>query len=587
MTNELRGKRATRGSRCRVVAIFLACALLCAAVQAAGQTNPVPFVSDPLVPSSAVPGGAGFTLTVNGTGFVSGSVVNWNGATRTTTFLNSSQVTATIPASDVATAGTASVTVSNPAPGGGSSNVTCFEITLPPEELLFHFSNIATSDAGLGGFVSGDFNRDGKLDVAVFQTGPSSSVMAVLLGKGNGAFSKAITMKMPANAGDPVAGDFNDDGILDLAFVSGIRNAVFVLLGKGDGTFTSLPPTKMNQSPNLMAVGDFNRDGKLDLVTSNGNDNGISILLGNGDGTFQPEIDITGIPVPFFMAVGDFNRDGKLDIVVVEAGSGFAVFLGNGDGTFTAGTTYASPNALSIVAADLNGDGNLDLVVVNGSDSQQGDWEVFLGDGDGTFQRRVDYSPSGGFDSAAVSDMDGDGKLDVIASGGSFGTYAGMLAVFPGNGDGTFQTPLTYPTGQVPSLSATGDINGDGRLDLIFESIATPSSYRAFVQVPAVFAPTSVSFGKVAVGSTSRSQSVVLTNAGGPPLVISGISVKGTDPGDFTATNNCPSNLAAGANCTVSVTFSPSTKGTRSASVSVSFGGGAIPQGFTVRGTGQ
>jgi hypothetical protein len=494
-------------------------------------------------------------------------------------------LTAAISAADIATAGTASISVTNPGPGGGTSEVRYFAVTLSPQGLLFHLSNFATiHQGGVGGFTAGDFNRDGKLDVAVFQDLNSSSSLDILLGKGDGTFSSVVLIKVPKNSCCAVTGDFNGDGFLDLAFADGFSR-VFVLLGNGDGTFKPLPSTKMSQGPSLVAVGDFNGDGKLDLVTSNGNNNSISILLGNGDGSFQPEIDIIGIPAPFFLAVGDFNRDGKLDIGVVEGGSGFTIFLGNGDGTFTRGNTYASPSAQSIAAADLNGDGNLDLVVVNGADGQQGDWEVFLGNGDGTFRGGVDYSPGGGFDSATVADINGDGKQDVIASG-AFGTYANMLAVFLGNGDGTFQSPLTYATGKIPGFSATGDLNGDGRLDLIFESI-TPAAYMALIQVPAAFAPTSLSFGKVAIGSTSGSQSVVLTNEGGPALAISGVNVKGSDPGDFAPTNNCPSNLAAGANCSINVTFTPTAKGTRSAIVSVSFGGGAIPQGFTVKGTGQ
>ena len=86
------------------------------------QSNPVPFVNQPLVPSAIAPGGAMFTLTVHGTGFVSGSTVNWNGTALATTFVSSSQLTAQVPAANIATASTASVTVSNPAPGGGTSN---------------------------------------------------------------------------------------------------------------------------------------------------------------------------------------------------------------------------------------------------------------------------------------------------------------------------------------------------------------------------------------------------------------------------------------------------------------------------------
>lgn len=93
------------------------------------RTNPVPFVNNPLVPTSVAPGGAQFTLTVNGTGFVSGATVNWNRAALTTTFVSSSRLTATVPAAKIATAGTASITVTNPAPGGGKSDVLYFSIT--------------------------------------------------------------------------------------------------------------------------------------------------------------------------------------------------------------------------------------------------------------------------------------------------------------------------------------------------------------------------------------------------------------------------------------------------------------------------
>src|SRR5205814_5376244 len=93
-----------------------------------GTANPVPLISQPLVPDAIAPGGAEFTLTVNGTGFVSGSVVNWNGSARATSFVNSSQLTATILPADIATANTASVTALNPSSGGGTSNVVFFPV---------------------------------------------------------------------------------------------------------------------------------------------------------------------------------------------------------------------------------------------------------------------------------------------------------------------------------------------------------------------------------------------------------------------------------------------------------------------------
>src|SRR5580692_5306865 len=114
--------------------LVLVAVMACGTVFAAN--NPVPYVDLPVVPSATVPGGTGFTLTVNGAGFVNGSVVNWNGSPRATAFVSAGQVTAAILASDIATASTARITVSNPVPGGGTSNVAYFEVTSPASDVV-------------------------------------------------------------------------------------------------------------------------------------------------------------------------------------------------------------------------------------------------------------------------------------------------------------------------------------------------------------------------------------------------------------------------------------------------------------------
>src|SRR5438874_2535921 len=138
-----------------------------------GTANPVALINQPLVPDATAPGGPGFILTVNGTGFVSGALVNWNGSPRVTTFVNSSQLTSTILASDIASASTASVTVVNPSPGGGTSNIIFFPITLASSSILLSKSDYATAvgpaDVGVG-----DFNGDGNLDLAVPNNGTAA-----------------------------------------------------------------------------------------------------------------------------------------------------------------------------------------------------------------------------------------------------------------------------------------------------------------------------------------------------------------------------------------------------------------------------
>lgn len=105
---------------------FIVCCLFLLTISvttAWGQTNATPFINLPLVPDAVAPGSSGFTLTLNGTGFVSGSTVYWNGSALPTTFVSASQLTATVSASEVATAGTASITVVSPAAGGGTSSL--------------------------------------------------------------------------------------------------------------------------------------------------------------------------------------------------------------------------------------------------------------------------------------------------------------------------------------------------------------------------------------------------------------------------------------------------------------------------------
>src|SRR5437762_11012278 len=133
--------------RISLLSLILFCATLLAQAQ-----NPVPLINQPLVPDAVAPGGPGFTLTVNGTGFVSGSVVNWNGSPRATTFVSSSQLTAAIDASDIATEGTAQVTVVSPGPGGGASNAAFFETTNATSAFTLHTLALRGRRAALRGY---------------------------------------------------------------------------------------------------------------------------------------------------------------------------------------------------------------------------------------------------------------------------------------------------------------------------------------------------------------------------------------------------------------------------------------------------
>ena len=272
-------------------------------------------------------------------------------------------------------------------------------------------------------------------------------------------------------------GDFNSDGKLDLAAVIPGGPSVSVSLGNGDGTFQAAQNFSIGASPSSIAVGDFNGDGKLDLVTANAYD--MSVLLGNGDGTFQPATSLAiGSDNPLSVAVGDFNGDGKLDLGVtshlyVFDGYGYygnyfhyeghaSVLLGNGDGTFAApNTTLLSdgdPDALALT--DMNGDGHLDMATANWDYSSV---SVLLGDGAGNLQTPTDFSVSSSPSAIAAGDLNGDGHADLVTAN----LYGNDVSVLLGDGNGGISSNQTYATGNGPGELALGDFNHDGHADIV------------------------------------------------------------------------------------------------------------------------
>ena len=213
--------------------------------------------------------------------------------------------------------------------------------------------------------VSGDFNGDGHLDLAVANS--EDNTVSVLLGNGDGTFAPQVTYAVGSGPSSIVAGDFTGDGHLDLAVATSNNEdgsgEVSVLLGNGDGTFAPQVTYAVGSGPYAIVAGDFTGDGHLDLAVANQYDDTVSVLLGNGDGTFQPQVTYAVGSVPYAIVAGDFTGDGHLDLAVAGAG-GVSVLLGNGDGTFAPQVTYAVGSySTGIVAGDFNGDGHLDLAV--------------------------------------------------------------------------------------------------------------------------------------------------------------------------------------------------------------------------------
>jgi hypothetical protein len=363
---------------------------------------------------------------------------------------------------------------------------------------------VAPDNCGVAAAVSGDFNKDGKPDIAVIEY---DGTLNILLNDGAGGFlppaANLSAVALNLQAAYASVADFNNDGYPDLIVLDTNNNGFIVYLNQGDGTFGTAMSVASSANGNIgaFAVGDVNGDGNQDVAVLSYNSLflqpstvTLQVFLGNGDGTFKlPTNALTssfnrpiGMAVsPNGLALADLNNDKKLDLVYVlnetisDTVGQVAAFvaLGNNDGTFqdfgSANpviavrtpliNAYAPPFSGGVYVHDLNGDNKPDLILSVLIPNSAGVVYSALGNGDGTFQSAVDAL---GFNTAAYqlafADVNGDGYPDMICE-------SDYLAIYPGHGDGTFGPSLAnYVTavGKGEFLSI-GDYNGDGILDVV------------------------------------------------------------------------------------------------------------------------
>ena len=415
-----------------------------------------------------------------------------------------------------------------------------------------------------------NLNGDGFTDIALANQG---GTVSILLGMGAGQFRPLADISVASGPlSSIVAGDFNNDGKIDLAVAQPGQKLVSILIGKGDGTFISTSSSSVGNDPLFLLKADVGGDGVADLIAVNQASNTFSVLIGNGDGTFKSAVDFVAGNAPVAAVAGDFYGNGHADLAIINQSSQTASLpLGNGDGTFQTSRSYAAGlKPASIASGNLNGNKTPGLVVANycGSDpscGQQGNIAVFLADDQGVYRLSSTYSVGAGPVAVALADVNGDGSIDILA----LNRIDKSLSILRGAGDGTFGPPITFPLAGAPVAVAAGDLNNDGKPDLAVLSdcgsaqCSQPGSltiligagdgnFQSTVSYPVGYATASVAVGDI---NGDKNLDIVAANrcgndasclSPGTGTVLIGDGTGKFTPGKDLALGNSPSSIALG-----------------------------------------
>ena len=326
----------------------------------------------------------------------------------------------------------------------------------------------------------GDFNHDSHLDIVVSNNG--SGNVGIFLGHGDGSFeAQRIYLLEPHSHPEYITvGDMNDDNELDVIIVDSINGRVHILPGDGNGSFAIITTydTVSEANPKSVAVAHFNSNNRLDLVVINHGTNNVLLLMDYWTQPSARQMNYkTGAVNTRALSVSDFNNDHILD-VVSASGKDIFILKGLDDGTFDGRSIITISTSIiqifHLCVGDVNNDNWIDIVTANGLDDNVG---VVLGSGNGTFSSMVTYSTGAGSYplTVALGDMNDDGRSDIVCAN----SRSSSVGILLGNGDGTFGNMMScsIPARSHPTSVALGDINSDHHLDIV---VVTDDGYVYF-----------------------------------------------------------------------------------------------------------
>lgn len=402
-------------------------------------------------------------LTITGTHFRAGATVTVGGKPCMRPYVTATAITCTVAARPM-TCGPQAVVVTNPSAPQTAISSSGFLLLSPT--FSFAAANPATVAVGSSPreLVAGDFNNDGLMDIVTLNAGDIT--VSLLFGKNDGTFLPAKSLTVGPTRSIDVA-DVNGDKNLDIVTTGSMVDRIFIFFGDGTGFF---PSSRIYHSlvpfPGTVRMVDMNGDKRIDAVIMSSSSGEVVAIPGNGDGTFtsatrnaQAGTRNTG------MTVADFNSDGKPDVVVTDLNASAAyILLGNGDMTFQDGKLAAALGAwpVGVVAGDVNNDGKIDFVATNRTDNTI---SLVLGNGDGSFQPALNSATGQSPISVWLGDLNQDSKLDVLVANLS----SNRISYHLGIGGAAFAAPsyMALSTGAAPVAAIAADLNSDKQLDVI------------------------------------------------------------------------------------------------------------------------